>query len=181
MTFRLSTGDAVDSTVLSRNSVPLVTVELHRSRQGSGTTVFDYGSPFTGIKHAEVSTSDGNSFVTLIDGKSTATFVRGSDLSSVRFQDGTAIPVVGSTEPALIDQMTTLFNQMVSSGATGCATPCKAMLPSVAVWHAEYAEIVKIAIVSRGGAKKNLEKVGSQELPSVLLQQDREVADAFQC
>jgi hypothetical protein len=122
MTFTLSTGDAVDSTMISRNSVPLVTVELHRSRQGSGTTVFDYGSPFTGIRHAEVSTSDGNSFVALIDGKSTATFTRGSNLSSVRFQDGTVIPVVGSTEPALIDQMTTLLNQMVSSGATGCAT-----------------------------------------------------------
>jgi peroxiredoxin/uncharacterized membrane protein YphA (DoxX/SURF4 family) len=59
--------------------------------------------------------------------------------------------------------------------------PCKAMLPTVAVWHAEYAEIVKIAIVSRGGAKKNLEKIGSKKLPSLLLQQDREVATAYQC
>jgi thiol-disulfide isomerase/thioredoxin len=59
--------------------------------------------------------------------------------------------------------------------------PCKAMLPTVASWHAEYAEIVKIVIISRGGAKKNIEKVGSEGLPSVLLQQDREVATAFQC
>jgi hypothetical protein len=129
MTFTLTTGDAVDSTVISRNSVPLVTVESHRSRQGSGTTVFDYGSPFTGIKHAEVSTSDGNSFVALIDGKSTVTFTSGSDLRSVRFQDGTAIPVVGSTEPTLIDQMTTLFNQMVSSGVTNCATTTNTLRP----------------------------------------------------
>jgi hypothetical protein len=41
--------------VISRSSVPLITVELRKSRQGSGTTVFDYDSPFTGIKHAEVS------------------------------------------------------------------------------------------------------------------------------
>ena len=59
--------------------------------------------------------------------------------------------------------------------------PCKAMLPSVALWHSEYAEIVKIALISRGGAKANLEKIGSQRLPSMLLQQDREVATAFQC
>ncbi|MCU1226747.1 MAG: doxX [Edaphobacter sp.] len=59
--------------------------------------------------------------------------------------------------------------------------PCKAMLPGVAVWHTEYAEIMKIAIVSRGAAKKNLEKLDSQALPSVLLQQDREVATAYQC
>jgi len=59
--------------------------------------------------------------------------------------------------------------------------PCKAMLPNVTLWHSEYTEIVKIALISRGGAKANLEKVGSPQLLNVLLQQDREVATAFQC
>lgn len=129
VTFTSSTGDAVDTTVISRNSTPLLTMELHRSRQGSGKTVFNYGSLFTGIKHAEVSTSDGNSFVALIDGKSTGTYTRGSDLGSVRFQDGTLIPAVGSTEPGLVDQITALFDQMVSSGATNCAAGTDTLRP----------------------------------------------------
>jgi thiol-disulfide isomerase/thioredoxin/uncharacterized membrane protein YphA (DoxX/SURF4 family) len=59
--------------------------------------------------------------------------------------------------------------------------PCKALLPSVALWHSDYAEIVKIILISRGGARANLEKIGSQPLPYLLLQQDRELATAFQC
>jgi len=59
--------------------------------------------------------------------------------------------------------------------------PCQAMLPAVATWYAESAEILKLVMISRGGAKENLKKFGSQRLPDVLLQQDREVATAFQC
>jgi peroxiredoxin/uncharacterized membrane protein YphA (DoxX/SURF4 family) len=59
--------------------------------------------------------------------------------------------------------------------------PCKAMLPKVALWHSDYSEVVKITIISRGAARANLEKIGSQPLPNVLLQQDRELSTAFQC
>jgi thiol-disulfide isomerase/thioredoxin len=57
--------------------------------------------------------------------------------------------------------------------------PCKAMLPAVASWHAEYADIVKIVIVSRGKAKKDLKNLDPQL--NVLVQQGSEVAAAFEC
>jgi len=57
--------------------------------------------------------------------------------------------------------------------------PCTAMLPDVALWHARYAALATIVTISRGTAKSNLERIGSHQLPNVLLQEDREVANAF--
>lgn len=58
--------------------------------------------------------------------------------------------------------------------------PCQAMLPAIANWYAEFGEIMKPVIISRGTVPKNLEKFDGQDLPEVLLQQDREVAAAYQ-
>jgi peroxiredoxin/uncharacterized membrane protein YphA (DoxX/SURF4 family) len=60
-----------------------------------------------------------------------------------------------------------------------CA-PCNAMLPDLAGWQREHADQITIVPISRGDAAANLDKASAQGVKSVLLQQDREVSDAYQ-
>jgi peroxiredoxin/uncharacterized membrane protein YphA (DoxX/SURF4 family) len=61
----------------------------------------------------------------------------------------------------------------------GCG-PCNALLPEVGRWQREYAFKVVVALISRGTVEANRSKVSEQGLRHVLLQQDREVAQAYQ-
>jgi peroxiredoxin len=58
--------------------------------------------------------------------------------------------------------------------------PCTALLPDIARWQHDYAETVRIAVVSRGTVKANREKTKLFAIRAVLLQNDREVAEAYQ-
>lgn len=57
--------------------------------------------------------------------------------------------------------------------------PCTAFLPEVAHWQRAHADALTVAVVSRGTPEDNRTKIGDVPLTRVLLQRDREVADAF--
>lgn len=59
--------------------------------------------------------------------------------------------------------------------------PCEALMPMVATWQRELAAALTIAVISRGGQDANLAKAASHGLKHVLIQQDREVAEAYLC
>jgi peroxiredoxin len=61
----------------------------------------------------------------------------------------------------------------------GCG-PCTALLPDLARWQNEYAATLTIALISRGTPEANRAKLAEHSLSHVLLQQDREVAQAYQ-
>jgi len=61
----------------------------------------------------------------------------------------------------------------------GCG-PCNALLPEVGGWQREHAAGLTIALVSRGGMERNESKVTEHGLGNVVLQEDREVAEAYQ-
>lgn len=60
----------------------------------------------------------------------------------------------------------------------GCGA-CDAVLPEVAQWQREYSDRLSIVPVSRGGVEENRSKSTIYDLRDVLLQKDREVADAY--
>lgn len=61
----------------------------------------------------------------------------------------------------------------------GCG-PCTALLPDLARWQAQHAATLTIALISRGTPEANRAKLSEHGLTHVLLQQDREVATAYQ-
>jgi thiol-disulfide isomerase/thioredoxin len=58
--------------------------------------------------------------------------------------------------------------------------PCNALMPDLARWQQEHAASLTIAIISRGSADANRAKAVKLHLQHLLLQQDREVAEAYQ-
>ncbi len=61
----------------------------------------------------------------------------------------------------------------------GCG-PCTALLPEIGHWQREHATTLVVALMSRGTVEANRPKVTEYGLTHVLLQQDREVAEAYQ-
>jgi peroxiredoxin len=61
----------------------------------------------------------------------------------------------------------------------GCG-PCNALLPEIGRWQREQAANVVVALISRGTAEANRSKATEQKLTHVLLQRDREIAEAYQ-
>jgi thiol-disulfide isomerase/thioredoxin len=60
----------------------------------------------------------------------------------------------------------------------GCR-PCNALLPEIGRWQKEHADELTVAVVSRGGAEENRDKVSAHGLANVLLQEGWEVAEAY--
>jgi peroxiredoxin len=60
----------------------------------------------------------------------------------------------------------------------GCG-PCNALMPEIGQWQREHRDQVRIAIITRGDVEANLAKSSEHGLSDVLVQQDREVAQAF--
>jgi methylamine dehydrogenase accessory protein MauD len=58
---------------------------------------------------------------------------------------------------------------------------CQALSPSISRWMREYKELLNIVVVTRGTARENLAKLKDFEISQVLLQQDFEVAEAYDC
>lgn len=61
----------------------------------------------------------------------------------------------------------------------GCG-PCTALLPQIGRWQREHATKLVIALMSRGTVQAHRPKVSEYGMTHVLLQQDREVAEAYQ-
>ena len=62
----------------------------------------------------------------------------------------------------------------------GCG-PCNALMPELGRWRAQQAGRFTLALLSRGTADDNRAKSEEHQLGPVLLQADRETADAYQC
>jgi peroxiredoxin len=58
--------------------------------------------------------------------------------------------------------------------------PCADLLPEVGRWQHEYAEKLTISLVGRGSVEENHAEVSEHGVENVLLQEDWEVADAYQ-
>lgn len=56
---------------------------------------------------------------------------------------------------------------------------CEQLLPELAQWQQEHFERVSIAIISRGTAEANRAKTAPHRLRNVLLQRNREIAEAY--
>ena len=56
---------------------------------------------------------------------------------------------------------------------------CEALLPEAAQWQQDYADRLQVVLVSRDSVEANREKLGALAISPVLLQKDREVADAY--
>lgn len=61
----------------------------------------------------------------------------------------------------------------------GCG-PCSTLMPEVGRWQRDYAGKLTIALISRGTVEANRAKAREHEVSYVLLQQDREIAEAYQ-
>ena len=58
--------------------------------------------------------------------------------------------------------------------------PCQALLPDLAGWQREHAAELTLALISRGTPEANRAKLGTPGVSHVLLQEDQEVASAYQ-
>ena len=61
----------------------------------------------------------------------------------------------------------------------GCG-PCTALLPEIGQWQRDHVTRMRVALLSRGTVEANRAKVTEPGVTQVLLQKDREVADAYQ-
>jgi peroxiredoxin len=59
--------------------------------------------------------------------------------------------------------------------------PCKAVFRDLANWAEEHVQALNIVLISRGTIKDNRVKFGGQTAIQILLQQDRELARAYNC
>ncbi len=57
--------------------------------------------------------------------------------------------------------------------------PCVAMLPEYAKWQQDYESKLTFVMISQGTVEENLAKVAEYDISPILLQQDREVAEAY--
>jgi thiol-disulfide isomerase/thioredoxin len=62
---------------------------------------------------------------------------------------------------------------------SGCG-PCDALMPDVARWQREHHAQLQIAVIASGDVERNREKATRHQLARVLLQSEREVANAYQ-
>ena len=58
--------------------------------------------------------------------------------------------------------------------------PCNALLPEIGAWQRDHSPDLMISVISRGSLDANRAKSSEHGLFNVLLQEDREVADAYQ-
>ena len=68
---------------------------------------------------------------------------------------------------------------MLVFGHPGC-TPCVAMLPEIGGWQTAHARTLNIALISQGSADENRAASVEHGIERVLLQQGREIAEAYQ-
>jgi peroxiredoxin len=95
-------------------------------------------------------------------------------------------PAPGFALPTLIGETTTLQALlalgkpiMLIFSDPGCG-PCNVLLPEIGRWQREHATKVVVALISRGAVEANRPKVTENAMTHVLLQKDREVAQAYQ-
>jgi peroxiredoxin len=63
---------------------------------------------------------------------------------------------------------------------TPTCAPCTALLPDIEHWQYKFANQLTIVIISKGSSEENQEKFADCAIPYILLQNESEVADAYQ-
>lgn len=58
--------------------------------------------------------------------------------------------------------------------------PCTSLMPEIGRWQQEHGSTLAIALISRGSAEANVAKQREHGLANVLMQQDREVSQAYE-
>ena len=61
----------------------------------------------------------------------------------------------------------------------GCG-PCEALLPELEAWHQQHGDELTLAVLSEGGLDSNRAKFVERRLPFVVIQEAREVAEAYE-
>jgi len=92
---------------------------------------------------------------------------------------------VGTSAPALA--LTGLYGETLRTGGKPTlllftdphCSPCTALLPERGRWQREHTAALTIAVLSRGAPEENRAKSAEHGLAHVLLQRDREVAEAY--
>jgi methylamine dehydrogenase accessory protein MauD len=82
--------------------------------------------------------------------------------------------------PLTLDVLRALGKPVMLVFSDPSCGPCTALLPDLARWQHEYADKLSVVLVTRGSAGANRAKLAEHGLTHVLLQQDREVAQAYQ-
>jgi peroxiredoxin len=59
--------------------------------------------------------------------------------------------------------------------------PCTALMPRIGKWQREFSEKLNIVVISRGSSRANRRKAEEYGISEVLLQKDRETAEAYSC
>ena len=68
---------------------------------------------------------------------------------------------------------------MLIFSAAGCG-PCEALMPELAGWQREHSGRLQIAVLAAGDEEENRRKAAEHGIERVLLQPDRQIADAYQ-
>ncbi len=92
---------------------------------------------------------------------------------------GFELASLDGTPRTLDDLLTASKPVLLVFSDPGCG-PCTALLPDLAHWQQEHAATVTVALISRGTPEANRAKLAAHGLTHVLLQQEREVAQAYQ-
>jgi peroxiredoxin/uncharacterized membrane protein YphA (DoxX/SURF4 family) len=83
-------------------------------------------------------------------------------------------------ETITLDALRALGKPIVLLFSGPACGSCTALFPEVGLWQREHATTMVVVLVSRGTAEVNRPKVTEYRMTHVLLQQDREVAQAYQ-
>jgi peroxiredoxin len=59
--------------------------------------------------------------------------------------------------------------------------PCGALMPQIGKWQHEFSATLNIVVISRGSIEANRAKAEDQNVTQILLQKDRETAEAYSC
>lgn len=91
---------------------------------------------------------------------------------------GFALPAVGGGEVSLDGLLGRSRPALLVFSDPGCG-PCHALLPDLTRWQHEHREQLMVALVSRGDENENAALAEEHELETVLVQEDREIADLY--
>jgi thiol-disulfide isomerase/thioredoxin len=92
---------------------------------------------------------------------------------------GFRLPDLRGTEVALTDLLEPGKPLLLLFTHPHCG-PCQALMPELLGWQRDYASRLSIALISEGSGEDNREKSAAFESLVMLLQRQREVADAYQ-
>jgi uncharacterized membrane protein YphA (DoxX/SURF4 family)/peroxiredoxin len=90
-----------------------------------------------------------------------------------------ALPDLGGGSTTLGDLLAAGLPLMLVFSHPGC-TPCVAMLPEIASWQSAHGADLSIALISEGSTDDNRAASAEHGIERVLLQRERETAEAYQ-